>query len=117
MLALSDLLTVARLREGTYQAGGHTVYFQDADTLRDAADLYAVLREDAENGSPNLENDLVRAWVAQLQSGQLLDDVQLAKLFELMDTYAPQIAAYRASGDRTQDILNVPENPSPRILT
>lgn len=108
---------IARLREGTYQAGeSHVVYYQDASTVRDVADLYAILKEEAASGSPNVENELARAFVQSVQSGLLLSDVQLAKLLELKKRYAGQLAAYRESSDRTQDILNVPDGANARVL-
>lgn len=108
---------VTRLREGTYQAGKtHVVYYQDAGTIRDIADLYAILKEEAANGSPNVENELARAFLQTAQTGMLLSNVQLAKLLELKDRYAGQLRAYRESSDRTQDILNVPDGARARIL-
>jgi len=106
-----------RLREGTYQAGeDHEVYYQDDSTLADAAHLYAVLKEDADTGSPNLENELVREMVRQLQLGQLLGGDQVGKLLELLDKYADEIAAFRADPDNAQDVLAVPDANTARII-
>jgi hypothetical protein len=106
---LADLYVFSRLREGTYTAGPKRIYFQDASTIRDAADLYAVLKEQAANGSPNLENELVKAFIQTMQNGQTLSGEQLAKLFELRDRYAAEIEAYRKDPDWSQDILKTPD--------
>lgn len=105
------------LREGTYQAGKeHEVYFQDGQTLADVAHLYAVLKEDADTGSPNLENELVREMLHSLQLGQTLSNDQLGKLFELLAKYADEIAAFRDDPDSAQDILAVPDGGTARIV-
>jgi hypothetical protein len=109
-------LRLTPLREGTFKAGSHTVYFQDGDTLRDAADLYATLKEDAGTGSPNLENELVRSWVQALQRGEMLSNTQLAKLLELLDKYRDEIQAYREDPDQSQDILDVPDGNEAHIV-
>lgn len=118
-LANLDALMQApvRLREGTYEAAGHTVYFQDDQTIEDAAHLYAVLKEEAATGSPNLENELVREMLQQLQLGQALGGDQLGKLLELLDKYAEQIKAFRDDPDSAQDIMAVPDGNTARILT
>jgi hypothetical protein len=108
---------IARLREGVFTSAGKRVYFQDGQTLRDAADLYAILHEQAETGSPNVENELARGLVVAIQEGRLLNDVQLGKLFELLKKYGPELRAYRASSDSSQNILAVPEPGHARILS
>lgn len=117
MSELRDRL--ARLREGEFKAGTHRVYFQNKDTLRDAADLYAVLAEQADNGSPNLENEQAKGMIETLQQGKLLDGDQLNRLLELVKKYAADLAEYRASDDHSQDILAVPSKPADtaRILS
>jgi hypothetical protein len=94
----------------------HEVYYQDESTLEDAAHLYAVLKEEAATGSPNLENELVLAFLQDLQSGQTLSGEQLGKLLELMKEYGPQIEAFRKSSDESQNLLAVPDGNSARIL-
>jgi hypothetical protein len=118
MVEVEDALAAVRLREGTYTTGrgNPRVYFQDRGTVRDVADLYAVLKEEASTGSPNLENELARAWLEKLQQGALLSNEQLAKLFELMEKYGDEIKAFRASSDRSQDILNVPDGANARLV-
>lgn len=106
-----------RLREGTYEAGSHTVYFQDESTLQDAAHLYAILNQDADTGSPNLENELVLGWIQELQSGQTLGGPELAKLLELLDTYHDEIEAWRADPDESQNLMAVPDGNSARIIS
>lgn len=116
-LATLDALMGVPLREGTYQAGkDHLVYFQDADTIADAAHLYAVLKEEADTGSPNLENELVRDMLQQLQLGQALGGDQLGKLLELLDKYADEIKAFRDNPDTSQDIMAVPDPNTARII-
>lgn len=115
--SITDLATAARLREGTYKAGEHTVYFQDGETMRDLADLYAVLEETAGTGSPNVENDLVRGFIEQVQHGRPLNDTQIAKLLEMRRRYADQLEAYRANRDPARDLLNIPDTARARILS
>jgi hypothetical protein len=106
------------LREGEVPLdNGRTAYYQDAETLRDALDLYAVLAADHATGSPNLENDQALDMVKTLQSGAFLGESQLARLFELLGKYRDPIEALRASPDREgQDFLHVPEGDSARII-
>lgn len=114
-----ERLTAAlrRLREGALGlADGRSVYYQDDDTLRDAADLYAVLAETHATGSPNLENEQARGFVERLQSGGLLADVEIGRFLELLDKYADEIAVLRASPDRQgQDYLHEPDPSAARI--
>jgi hypothetical protein len=106
-----------KLREGTYEAGkSHIVYYQDADTFKDAAHLSAVLSAAAPTGSPNLENDMVLAFLETMQQGNSLNNEQLAKLLELLDEYRDEIAAYRADPDTSQDLTAVPDGNSARII-
>lgn len=105
------------LREGTYQSAGHTIYFQDASTAEDAAHLYAILHEEADTGSPNLENELALAFVETIQSKGALSNDQLAKFLELCDKYKDQLKTFKASEDASQDLMAVPSGDSARILS
>lgn len=107
---------IARLREGTFKSAGHTVYFQDAQTLRDAADLWAVLKEHATTGSPNVENELAQSFVEILQTGSTLTNTQLGKLLQMLKRHAGEIRAYRASSDPERNILDVPDPSTAKIL-
>lgn len=91
---------LVRLREGSYQTpDGKTVQFTDAETLRDARDLYAVLKEEHGTGSSNLENDQCREIVTDLQAGKPLDNAQFGALQTLLAKYRGAIAKLRASPD------------------
>lgn len=98
------------MREGEYGKGSGTlVYYQDENTLQDAADLWAVLEElDPASGSANVDNTIAYSLLETLQQGRLLSEGQLAYLRELLDRYATQIEAYRAAGRPTQDLLQEP---------
>lgn len=101
-------------REASYETGdGQHVYYDDGpagkETLRDAADLYAVLDENHDTGSPNLENDQARGILGRLQSGAGLGEVHIGQLRKLMAKHAAAIAELRRSRDRDgQDLLAVP---------
>ena len=90
------------LREGTYQLGdGRSVYYDDGPgTLRDAADLYAVLDEEHKTGSPNLENAQAKQILDMLQSGGGLGMVHIGTLRKLLTKHAAAIAKLRKSPDR-----------------
>lgn len=107
----------ARLREGTFMSAGHRIYIQDADTLRDAADLYAVLGETVDTGSPNLENTLAKSFVEILQTGGRLNDEQLGKLLDMLKRHAGELRAYRASSDPSRNIFDVPHPGTAKILS
>lgn len=96
-------------REATYQlADGRSVYYDDGrDSLRDAADLYAVLPElTSPVGSPNLENLQARHILDRMQTGEGLGETHIATLRGLLAKHAPKIAALRRSKDRHgQDLL------------
>jgi alpha-L-fucosidase len=116
MLASLEALMARPLREGTYQAGDHTVYYQDQQTVEDAAHLYAILGEQADTGSPNMENEMALTFLQSIQGGQGLSNDQLAKFLELYAKYRPEIEAFRAGGDDSQDLLSVPDGNTARIL-
>lgn len=113
---LTSISGLLALREGTYGTGPHTVYYQDPQTLRDAADLYAVTQENDPTGSPNLANNLARSFLIALQRGSLLSNKQIGKLLALMKEYGPQIDAYRADRQPSRDVLNVPDEGTARLV-
>ena len=117
MSQLSDSMLLVALREGTYQAGSHTIYFQDSQTAIDAAHLYAVIKENADTGSPSLENDIALGFVEDLQQKGSLSNDQLAKFLELLEKYADEIKAFRAGDDNGQDLFALPDGNSARILS
>lgn len=104
------------VREGSYQLpDGRSVYYSDAETLRDVADLYAVIDEQYDTGTPNLENDQARLMLETLGSGAPLEAWQVQQLTRLMDKYAQQIQALRTRPDRGgQDFLA--EAPADRVV-
>lgn len=120
-MLLADCALAGRFREGSFvgPTDGTQVYFQDADTLRDAIDLYTVISELAASGSPNVENQQALGLVSTLQGGTglatvtgggVLAAVEVGTLLALMDKYSAEIAALRASPDRDgQDLLAVPD--------
>ena len=117
MFATLEALMARPLREGTFQAAGHTIYVQDAETVEDAAHLYAILHEDADTGSPSLENALALSFVEAIQQQGNLSNDQLAKFLQLLDKYRPEIEAFRASDDDSQDLMATPDGNTARILS
>lgn len=106
------------LREGSYPTpdGEGSVYYVDDSTMRDAADLAAVLNEDHVTGSPNLENLQARNILDHLQTGAGLGEVQIGTLRKLVAKHRAKITALRASGDREgQDYLDVADPGSARM--
>lgn len=104
------MLEESRLREASYDLGdGRSVYFDDGkESLRDAADLYAVLEELHGTGSPNLENMQARYILDRMQQGGGLGEVHLNTLRDLTAKHAAKIAALRRTPDRRgQDMLHV----------
>jgi hypothetical protein len=114
---LATLERTVALREGTYTAAGHTIYVQDQQTVEDAAHLYAILDEEAATGSPSLENELALAFLQDIQGGNGLSNDQLAKFLALYAKYRPEIEAFRASDDDSQDLMATPDGNSARILS
>lgn len=117
---MSLLAHLRRLHEATYQlADGRSVWYDDGrESLRDAADLYAVLDEQHRTGSPNLENQQALTILNRLQSGQGLAEVHVGTLQKLLAKHQPAIDRLRASRDRQgQDLLDVAsDGPDSRIL-
>ena len=102
--------SLRRVREGSYQLpDGRAVYFDDGrETLRDAADLYAVLPETTATGSPNLENLQARHILDRLQTGMGLGETHIGTLRALLSKHKRRVDALRASPDRHgQDPLEV----------
>jgi hypothetical protein len=98
------------LREAAYQlADGRSVYYDDGrESLRDAADTYAVLPEETPGGSPNLENLKARHILDRLQTGMGLGETHIGELRGLMTKHRDKIAALRADPDRNgQDPLAI----------
>jgi hypothetical protein len=95
------------LREAAYQvADGRAVYYDDGpQTLRDAADLGAVLDENHSTGSPNLENLQARNLLDRLQTGQGLSEHHIGTLRGLLSKHAAKIDAFRKRGRDGQDSL------------
>jgi hypothetical protein len=90
---------IRRLREGSYQLpDGRSVSFTDAQTLTDARDLYAVLKEQHMTGSSNLENDIVRQILTDLTAGNI-SAAQHGALNALLVKYRGAISKLRASPD------------------
>lgn len=110
----------ADIREGTYELGdGRSVYYDDGrETMRDAADLYTVLAENHQTGSPNLENGQARMLLDKLQSGGVLGEMHIGTLRKLLTKHAPAIAKLRKSRDRDgQDMLAMAsDGPDSRMI-
>jgi len=98
-----------KLREDSYQLGdGRSVYYQGAETLRDAVDLYTVLSELHGTGSPNLENTQAQLILDRLQTGGGLGEMHIGTLRGLLAKHRPAINKLRRSPDRDgQDRLAV----------
>lgn len=98
------------IREAAYKlADGRSVFYDDGrESLRDAADVYAVLPESNPGGSPNLENLQARHILDRLQTGQGLAETHIATLRGLLRKHAAKVTALRRSPDRHgQDVLAV----------
>jgi hypothetical protein len=107
------------LREATYDVpdGSKVQYSSGGDTFKAASDLYAVLDELAPSGSSNLANDQVRQMLSDLQAGKDLSDAQWGALTELLQKYAKQLAALRASPDKNgQDYTAVAPEGTGRLI-
>jgi hypothetical protein len=100
MATPTDVL--ARLREATYDVpdGSKVQYSSGGDVYRDACDLYAILDEVAPSGSSNLENDIVRQLLTDLRQGKAPNGQQWGALRALLEKYARELAALRASPDK-----------------
>lgn len=111
---------LAGVREAAYALpDGRSVWYDDSRTsLQDAADLYAVVPEQASSGSPNLENLQARHILDRLQTGQGLGETHIATLRGLLKKHKPKIEALRRSPDRQgQDMLALAvDGPSARII-
>lgn len=109
------------LREASYKlADGRSVFYDDGrETLRDAADLYAVLPEQTAGGSPNLENLQARHILDRLQTGLGLAETHIGTLRQLLSKHAKAIGELRRSPDRDgQDPLDLGSAGSDsRIIT
>lgn len=116
-LALIPDFVLDRLREGSYALpDGRAVYYEDAQTLTDALDLYTVLDEDHDTGSPNIENEQAKAFAGQLQSGVGLSGVQVGRLRQLVKEHWAEIEALRARNRRGQNLVDVPDAASALII-
>lgn len=115
---LVDLRDV--LREGTYggdEYGTPRVYYEDEQTLPDLQDLFTVLPTTLANGSPNLENEIVKRAIEAVESNQPLDLSQIGAMKDLLAKYAGAIAALRASPDKQgQDYSAAPERAKARLV-
>lgn len=101
---------VQRLLEAAYHlSDGRSVYYDDGrETIRDAADLYAVLPETTSSGSPNLENLQARHLLDRVQTGQGLAETHIATLRKLLKKHRVAVDRLRQSKDRRgQDPLDV----------
>ncbi len=106
-----------RTREAVYggENGTSEVFYEDANTWQDVTDLFSVLDQELENGTPNLENSQVEALATAMQEGRPLSDVQIGVLRGLLDKYSAELAAFRASGRSGQDYADVPDPATARL--
>jgi hypothetical protein len=94
------------VREAAYQThDGRAVFYDDGrESLRDAADLYAVLEEQHGTGSPNVENLQAMHILGRLQTGEGLGAVHVGTLRGLLNRHAKAVSAHRKNRDG-QDLL------------
>jgi hypothetical protein len=107
------------MREGTYggENGGDIVYYEDANTRQDVADLYAVVPELTPAGSPNLENSKLRGIQEHIERGQQLAPVEIGVVRELLAKYGDQVKKLRESPDREgQDLHSKPDPGTARVV-
>lgn len=114
MIDPADADLIARLREGTIAgADGDVTYLQDDQTILDAAALLAALRARPDD---DFDRESAVNIYGELQAGNLLSAMQIAKLRELLSRYADEVAAARSEGDYP-DPLNQPDPNEARIIT
>ncbi len=83
---------------GSYTTAGKTVQFSDGDTLRDVADLWAIV--DGEyKGTPSIEGDALEQMLGDLRGGKPLSDVEWTLLAKIRRKYAAQLDEFRNSPD------------------
>jgi len=110
------------MREASFggENGTPEVLYEDQE-LRDLVhDLYSILDENRDTGSPSLENSQVLAMVEAVGRNQSLSTVQIGLLKGLLVKYAAPIKALRESPDREgQDyrISSVPDPETARLVT
>lgn len=106
------------MREATYQAGDRTIYYEGADTWEDITDLYTLLEQHLETGSPNLENAQIEKLADVVASGRSLSDVDIGVLVRLLKKYEGPLAELRATpGKGGQDYTDVPDPATARIVS
>lgn len=106
------------LAEASYQlSDGRSVYFDDGrESLRDAADLSAILPEKDATGSPNLENLQARHLLDRLQQGLGIKEHHIGTLRALMNKHADKLAKYRASRTGQDPLWIASPGPDSRII-
>ncbi len=82
----------------TSVSGGdtQTVQVTGADTLRDVADLYAIV-EGEYKGTPSAESEQLKVILGNLQAGRPLAEIEWTELQAIKKRYADQLATFRAS--------------------
>lgn len=87
------------MREGSYTLpDGRKVQFSDGDTLRDVADLWAVLQGEYK-GTESASSDALKTMLGHLQSGAPLSGAEWEQLNRIRSRFGDQLKAFRASPD------------------
>jgi 2'-5' RNA ligase len=102
---------------GSYtNADGSRVEFTDSDTIRDVADLWAVVRGEY-NGTPSMENAQLEAMLSDLEAGRPLSDAEFGVLHQLRGRYAAALEAFRASPENeAEGYVPAPDVGSARVM-
>ncbi len=112
---------VPRVRESSFGGddfGTPEIYVEGPDTLALLQDLFTVLPEHLPTGSMNLENEIVKTMIQDVQNGHALAPAALGKLKDMLVKYAPAVKALRASKDKKgQDYAAVPDPSTGRTVT
>lgn len=84
---------------GSYKLpDGRSVSFTNDETLRDVADLWAVIQGEY-NGTPSAASDALKQMLGELQAGKPLSGMEWSILVKIQAKYADQLAKFRASTD------------------
>lgn len=107
-----------RMRElGSYGLPGKEVAFEDEGAYKDVCDLFSVLDQNRDTGSPSLENRQAESLGATMQEGKPLSTVQIGLLRELMARHQSEIDALRASPEYAgQNYTSTPDPGRARMV-
>jgi hypothetical protein len=94
---------LADLEEGSYTTPSGSIYYQDQQTVRELQELYGALEEQAQTGSPNLENQQALAMLRRVQSGALLSEAEISTMRKLLAKHAAILGSDPADGRHMMD--------------